>query len=441
MSVLEDIHNDLERGAVRLVSEYREKLSRDAFALCGDAAEAEDLAFRTFERAIAKIDTFRGESSLYTWMRRILENLHRSSARRKSAAATVLAPADECLPESPDNPTSVERLLAASDAELVRQAIAALPADQREVIVLHYFMEQPVAKIAKVLAVPEGTIKFRLHVARKVLAGVLSKKLKKPLVVGVVAALGFLSAAFAAWRGGFFAASPEPSRPTDPETQMISQQKEDSMIARKMATLVGASIVSVAVPAAELQSECTFVFLRPETSSFWNTATNSTMTVPVDYPKGASSAVLTVRGLGYEERYAGITEKSFTFDLPKPGNPEQENVYDLTLTFDNGVQRTAKLGLIQGLAGGPAGSTRCLAPANSRVWKKVRNRAVLPIPYGVRAISVNGVETETGLDGAQGWYALRVNGGENVSLSLIAEGLSGSAALSGASAGFMMIAK
>ena len=441
MSVLEDIHNDLERGAVRLVSEYRERLSRDALALCGNAAEAEDLAFRTFERAIAKIDTFRGECSLYSWMKRILQNLHHSSARRKSVSATVLCPVDECLPESPDNPTSVERLLASSDAELVRQAIVALPTDQREVIVLHYFMEQPVAKIAKVLAVPEGTIKFRLHVARKVLAGILSKKLKKPLAVGVVAALGFLSAAFAAWRGGFFAASPEPPRPTDPETQMISQQKEDSMIARKMATLVGASIVSVAVPAAELKSENTFVFLRPETSSFWNTATNSTMTVPVDYPKGASSAVLTVCGVGYEKRYAGITEKSFTFNLPKPANPEQENVYDLTLTFNNDVKRTAKLGLIQGLSSGPAGSTRCLAPANSRVWKKVRSRAVLPIPYGVRAISVNGVRTETGLGGAQGWYALRLKGGEDVSLSLIAEGLSGSAALSGVAAGFMMIVK
>ena len=72
MSVLEDIHNDLERGAVRLVSEYRERLSRDALALCGNAAEAEDLAFRTFERAIAKIDTFRGECSLYSWMKRTI---------------------------------------------------------------------------------------------------------------------------------------------------------------------------------------------------------------------------------------------------------------------------------------------------------------------------------------------------------------------------------
>ena len=52
MSILNDIHDDPEKGAARLVAEYRERLCRDAFAICGDAAEAEDLAFRTFDRAI-----------------------------------------------------------------------------------------------------------------------------------------------------------------------------------------------------------------------------------------------------------------------------------------------------------------------------------------------------------------------------------------------------
>ena len=64
MGILNDIQEDLEQGAARLVSEYRERLYKDALALCGDTAEAEDLAFRTFDRAIRKIDTFRGESHM-----------------------------------------------------------------------------------------------------------------------------------------------------------------------------------------------------------------------------------------------------------------------------------------------------------------------------------------------------------------------------------------
>ena len=203
MSVLEDIHNDLEQGAARLVAEYRERLVKDALALCGNAAEAEDLAFRTFDRVIRKIDTFRGDCSLYGWMKTILDNLYRSSRRPKSATEMPLAAPNEELPESEENPTFEERLLNASDAEIVRMAIDRLSPSLKESIILHYFMEQPVMKIAKLLAVPEGTVKFRLHYARKVLAGILAEKLKRPLVLVLV--VGLLLAATAAvgiWAAG-----------------------------------------------------------------------------------------------------------------------------------------------------------------------------------------------------------------------------------------------
>ncbi len=212
------------------------------------------------------------------------------------------------------------------------------------------------------------------------------------------------------------------------------------MIARKMATLVGAAMVSVAVPAAELTSEPTFVFLRPETSSFWNTATNNTMTVPIDYPAGAKKATLQVSGLGYSCSYANITGPEYTFDLPAVTSPETENVYDLTLTFDNGVERTAKLGLVQGLSPDAEGTTRCLAPSGSRVWNKVKGQAVLPIPYGMTSFKINGQETDTGLEGAQGWYALgKIDPNESVSLSMTADGKEYMASLLGGGAGLMMI--
>ena len=212
------------------------------------------------------------------------------------------------------------------------------------------------------------------------------------------------------------------------------------MIARKMATLVGAAMVSVAVPAAELTSEPTFVFLRPETSSFWNTATNNTMTVPVDFPSGASSASLSVSGVDYNKEYVGITAKEFTFELPAPTSPETENVYTLTLRFDNNVERTAKLGLIQGLSPDAEGTTRCLAPPTAKVWSKVRGRAVLPIPYGTTSFKVNDVDVDTGLKGAQGWYAISgLTGGGNASLSLIANGVQYAASLIGGPTGLMLI--
>ena len=212
------------------------------------------------------------------------------------------------------------------------------------------------------------------------------------------------------------------------------------MIARKMAGVVGAAVVSVAVSAAELTSEPTLVFTRPETSSFWNTATNNVMTVPIDFPSGATTATLTVSGIGYSATYANIEKgtDSYTFTLPPAVSPQTENVYDLLLAFNDGTERRAKLGLIDGLSLDAEGTTRCLAPADGRVWGRVRDRAVLPIPCGTTSFTVNGVEHDTGLGGAQGWYALGVRPGEDVSLSMTANGLLYSASLRGA-LGMMLI--
>ena len=215
----------------------------------------------------------------------------------------------------------------------------------------------------------------RLDAAVRPATGVMRLRLSRGAKVAAAVALMASFAGLAAWVG-VAVLGPAPGGdaaavPADRETEAISRQGENTMIARKMATLVGAAMVSVAVPAEELTSEPTFVFLRPETSSFWNTATNSTMTVPIDYPRGARAATLSVRGLGYEQTYAGITEATFTFELPAPTSPETENVYDLTLAFDDAAAtvRTAKLGLVQGLSPDAEGTTRCLAPATAKVWR------------------------------------------------------------------------
>jgi len=223
-----------------------------------------------------------------------------------------------------------------------------------------------------------------------------------------------------------------------------NKQGEDNMImARKVAALAGAAVLTVSAPAAKLSSEPTFVFLRPETSSFWNTATSSTMTLPIDYPSGATKATLTVNGVGYNRVYPDLTADSIEIDLPVPDSPKTENVYELTLAFDNGApSRTAKLGLIQGLDSGAKGSTRCIAPAEGKVWSTATDRAVLPIPYGTTSFTVNGVEHDTGLDGAQGWYALSpIKPGAVISLSCLADGVSYAASILGGGNGFMLIYK
>ena len=161
-----------------------------------------------------------------------------------------------------------------------------------------------------------------------------------------------------------------------------------------------------------------FIFLNPDTSSYWHTATNATLTLPVEFPAGVSSATLAVSAPGYSASYSIASSGDFTLTLPAATSPTTENVYDLALDFGGGVVQTAKLGLIKGYDTSTAGATRCLAPASQRKWGWVRGRAVLPIPYGMTAFTVDGVATDTGLNGAQGWYPLCLKGGETADLAL-----------------------
>lgn len=455
MGIIQDIHDDLEKGAAQLVAEYRDRLCRDAFALCGDKVEAEDFAFRTFDKVLRKIDTFKGDGSFYDWMKAILVNDIRSAKRTKAARNTVVAEIDADEEPVPNGaPGSEERLMESFDSELVRGAIQKLSPEHREAIVLHYFLDQPIGKMAKLLMIPEGTVKFRLFAARKALAEMLSKQMKRPVVRMLLLFLGLGAFAATAYFGGSallkdnsITASQETPVPADNQDVFDVKEGENMIMTRKVASLVGASLLAVASPGTEIESEETFVFLRPETSSFWNTATNSTMSLPIDYPNGATKAKLEVTGVGYSKVYENITSDSFDIELPVPDSPQTENVYDLTLMFNDGTVRTAKLGLIQGLSPDTEGATRCLAPAEGSVWNKVKYRAVLPIPYGTTSLSMqtNGgewKELDTGLNGAQGWYALSPIGrGDNLSLSCIVDGVSYVASLIGGGDGFFVIVK
>ena len=265
----------------------------------------------------------------------------------------------------------------------------------------------------------------------------------------IAASIG-LAAAFsglAAWMAGNVLLDGEEEQEAQAASVLVGDEteailKEGKMIARKTAGIVGAALTTLAVGSRELTSEPTFVFLRPETSSFWHTATNNTMTVPIDFPEGANSATLYVSGVAYNHIYENIEADSFTFELPEADSEETENVYDLRLVFnDSGATvRTAKLGLIRGLSPDPEGVTRCLAPANGRLWARTTGKAVVPIPYGTTSFQVNGVETPTGLDGAQGWFAMDVPAG-GVSLSLVAPGISSAVSLLGANSGMLLIVK
>ena len=185
------------------------------------------------------------------------------------------------------------------------------------------------------------------------------------------------------------------------------------------------------------------LLLFKESGSFWHTATNSTLTVPLDFKDGATSATLTVRGSAYVRVYEGITTDEFTFALPPAEDIAHEDVYELSLVFDNGTEMSARLGLPCGIAPGAEGATRCIAERSTR-WPKTYGNGLIPVPAEMTALAVDGspVTDETpGFTGAQGWLALgEVEKETTVDLSLLTGGQAVERTLIGAIiGGFMAI--
>jgi RNA polymerase sigma-70 factor (ECF subfamily) len=131
----------------------------------GDGDVARDAVDEACVRAWERLRRGREIDSLGAWVRVVALNVARGRFRRRRSEA--LARERLASLAAPAGAYDRERALD------TRRALASLPRRQREVVVLHYFLDLPVADIATQLDVSEGTVKTSLHRARAALARVL----------------------------------------------------------------------------------------------------------------------------------------------------------------------------------------------------------------------------------------------------------------------------
>ena len=141
---------------------------RRVYSLClrmtANVAEAEDLTQEIFIHLYRKIGSYRGESSLTTWLHRLTVNqvlMH----FRKSRGRREAPPPDETAntPGTVDTHGSQSALV---DRVLLNKAIAQLPPGYRAVFVLHDVLGHEHEEIARLLNCSAGTSKSQLHKAR-----------------------------------------------------------------------------------------------------------------------------------------------------------------------------------------------------------------------------------------------------------------------------------
>jgi RNA polymerase sigma-70 factor (ECF subfamily) len=155
----------------QFVIEHYEAIFRFLRNLTGSKEDAEDLTQQTFLRAWEALPSFRGDSSLSTWLHSIAyrEYTHWLRSRRE------FVPLDKIV-DMPDEQANQNL-----EAVLLRWAIYRLDPEHREVFVLYYVQGFSVSEIAKIIGVPAGTVKSRLFFARQKLKELLSDVIPEPI--------------------------------------------------------------------------------------------------------------------------------------------------------------------------------------------------------------------------------------------------------------------
>lgn len=197
----------------REIAELRGRLEAVAMPFCQSKADVEDLVSRAIERAVGNAAKYNAEKgNLFSWVRTILVNLALDDARAREIRKTYSCDMDELAnDEAMATSATDERILASSDEEVLRAAINRLAPEYKKTVIMHYMMDMPLKEIAKVLHRPIGTVKWRLSVAKDVLAGMLKKTLGRP-GTWIFLALGLITGCVAT----YLVMRLPPRKPADP---------------------------------------------------------------------------------------------------------------------------------------------------------------------------------------------------------------------------------
>lgn len=171
-SLVERCRDNDDAAFSEVVTRYKAKIYHYLYRMTGSAEDAEDLTQEVFVRMYTSIDSFRGQSSLNTWLFRIAGNLcidrFRRAKNRPAAYSLDMPVGDaETAPEVPDTTYEPHRLLENVEmAEQIQMALFKLPDKLRATLLLHDIEGLPYEEIAQVVGCPLGTVKSRLFNAR-----------------------------------------------------------------------------------------------------------------------------------------------------------------------------------------------------------------------------------------------------------------------------------
>ena len=160
------------------IIESRNKLFQIALSWCGEKMRADDMVQETITIALINYAQLRDEDKMFGWLCRIMKNNMYRQIRKQKRHENV----DDQIPSTDLGPFG--RCHEKDIVTRVRQAVAALPMEQRQIISLVDLGDLAYCDVAQVLGIPIGTVMSRLHRARKSLL----KKMENDIRFKVVSA-------------------------------------------------------------------------------------------------------------------------------------------------------------------------------------------------------------------------------------------------------------
>lgn len=169
------------RALDALVERYQVRATRTAYLITQDAALASDVVQDAFVSAYRAIGGFDLRRPFAPWFMRAVVNGAIKAARRDRGHDSLddFAEDDAAFPD-PLIDAGLEAVVAAAQTEqAIWDALAQLSPERRAVIVLRYYLDLSEIEMAEQLDVPAGTVKSRLHAARKQLRGLLAEQVRE----------------------------------------------------------------------------------------------------------------------------------------------------------------------------------------------------------------------------------------------------------------------
>ena len=149
-----------------LVQRHQTRVFNVALRVLGDPDDARDAAQDAFLALVRKLSQFRGDAAFTTWMHRITVNACYDilRKRRRQPMLHLVGDPDDPMPEL--LPSVADHADATADSIDVARALQQIPEEYRVVLVLADVQDLPYEEIARVLDVPLGTVKSRVHRGR-----------------------------------------------------------------------------------------------------------------------------------------------------------------------------------------------------------------------------------------------------------------------------------